>query len=374
MTTTFGLLPIAVAVGVPLVFLALVRRLDLYASGRFDMVVACFLSGLAVFAVAREINNQAVAVLMVRYDLTGPEAVDWIKRAIAPLVEEVLKSVCLLYFVRRTSFTYFVDGAIYGFAAGTAFAVIENVHYCGPAGDPLGCGVNRALSVSLMHGCASALVGVSLGRFRYSRGAARVVSLLLGWSVAIALHTAFNNAFADVSADATLGMAIGTGLAGVSLVATFIYWGLRDERAWLRETLHLGAGVSGAESRIVQELADLNTLLAPVEARFGEDARDRVAEFLRLQVLLGLKLKAQALSRSDGSRSDLAAEIGPLRDRIDNLRRAIGVYCMVYVRAILPGDDEPLWGRLSQALEDAPEPTQDLWRVIGAKTGGGAQH
>jgi len=47
----------------------------------------------------------------------------------APIVEEVFKSLILLYLVRRANTTFFVDGAVYGFAAGIGFAIAENMLY-----------------------------------------------------------------------------------------------------------------------------------------------------------------------------------------------------------------------------------------------------
>ncbi|MBK9207159.1 MAG: PrsW family intramembrane metalloprotease [Anaerolineales bacterium] len=36
----------------------------------------------------------------------------------APILEEILKSLILIYLVKRAEFNYVVDGAIYGFGAG----------------------------------------------------------------------------------------------------------------------------------------------------------------------------------------------------------------------------------------------------------------
>ena len=96
-----------------------------------------------------------------------------------PGVEELVKAVVLVDQVRRPSFTYFVDGAILGFAAGTGFAMIENLVYLlgAPAADGLGLSINRVFGASLMHGTACALVGVALWRGRFGRYARRAVAL-----------------------------------------------------------------------------------------------------------------------------------------------------------------------------------------------------
>ncbi len=145
------ILPALIAIAIPIVFLYLVRWLDLYASGSFRTVLVCFAGGLVAFILSVALNSSVG-------DLVG-----WglISILLAPIVEEVFKSLTLVYYVRRPDFTYFVDGAIYGFAAGTAFAVIENVFFLSQTVGDIGLltALSRAFSTSLMHGSASALVG-----------------------------------------------------------------------------------------------------------------------------------------------------------------------------------------------------------------------
>jgi len=358
------LIPVAVSVGVPIAFLWGVRRLDLYASGGFGVVVACSLAGLLAFPLSFALNTSALR-LLVTGGLAAASALFLVRTTVAPVVEEVCKSLCLAYYVRRPEFTYFVDGAIYGFAAGTAFAVVENLFYLARSSDPLALSVNRAFSTSLMHGSASALVGVSLGRFRFGRGRTRLASLALGWAAAMAVHLTFNRVVnSGPLTPAIVALAVLIGFGGVALTAGFIVWGLREERRWLRETLGLGVGVSAGEAAVVQRMADLGTLLAPIGRQFGQAKQRQVQAFLHLEAQLGLKRKAADLTPDAGLRAALESQIEALHGEMDALRRAVGVYCMAYVRSILPADTEPLWDRLGFAISHAPEPSMDLWRAL----------
>lgn len=353
-----------VAVLIPLAFLVLVRRLDLYASGNFPTVLLCMGGGIAAFLAASLINSALLPLF--GYAL--------IVRLVAPIVEELLKSLLLIYFVRQPDFTYFVDGAIYGFAAGVAFAVVENLLYLSnlpptaTSMDGMALAVSRAFSTSLMHGSASALVGVALGRFRFGRGRTRFAALILGWGAAMALHLAFNNLISSDLGLLTLVLAVALGLGGLALNILLIRWGLQEERGWLQETLTQQVGVSRGEAAVVQELAQLNRLLAPVAERFGAEKRQQVEIFLRRQAQLGLKRKVEALTPDPHLRADMAADVAALRQQVDELRRTIGVYCMSYVRSILPPTSEPLWDRLNTALAEPPRPAQSsLWRTLDQK-------
>jgi RsiW-degrading membrane proteinase PrsW (M82 family) len=356
---------VVIAVAIPLLFLALVRWLDLYASGSLRTVVFCLLWGAVAFYLALQVNT--FAMRFVGYTL--------LLTLVAPIIEEILKSLLLIYLVRRPDFTYFVDGAIYGFAAGTAFALLENILYLGRAGADAGLlvALSRGLSTSLMHGSASALVGIALGRLRFSRGSSRVASLFLGWAAAMALHITFNNVVHSNWGLLTLGLAMVLGLGGLGLIAGFIFWGLAAERRWLQETLTVAVGVSAGEAAVVQQMADLDTLLAPVVEHFGAAKRQQVARFLQLQAQLGLKRKAQALTPDPALAAALAQQVDALRQEMDELRRAVGVYCMTYVRSILPPASEPLWTRLAAASalteQDGAAPGRSLWGALDERLG-----
>ncbi len=352
---------IIVAVAVPLLFLAVVRWLDLYASGSFKGVLVCLSWGLAAFWLALQINSYVIQ--FVGYTL--------LVTFVGPIIEEICKSLILVYYVRRSDFTYFVDGAIYGFAAGTCFAVLENLLYLGGAGEEVGLvvAVSRAFSTALMHGSATALVGIALGRLRFGRGASRFASLLLGWGAAMTLHMTFNNVVNLAAGGLTMILALGIGLGGVGLIAGFIFWGLAEERRWLHETLGLQIGVSSGESAMVQKLDDLDRLLEPIGTTFGQDKRKQAETFLKLQAQLGLKRKVQALTPDAKLRAEMDAQVNALRSEIDGVRRGLGVYCMSYVRSILPPETEPLWARLGQTLETraASSAQTSLWSALGDK-------
>lgn len=331
-----------VAVAIPLAFLALVRWLDLYASESIKGVLVCFGWGLVAFFLALEVNTALGEFVGFTLLVTF----------FAPMIEEVCKSLILVYYVRRADFTYFVDGAIYGFAAGTCFAVLENLFYLssaeGDAGLVLAFG--RAFSTALMHGSATALVGIALGRFRFGRGRNRIVSLLLGWAAAMSLHITFNNVVNLELGLLTQLLAIVLGLGGVGLVIVFIFWGLRDEKRWLRETLNEKLHVSEEEASIVQHLDDLDTLLEPVQNRFGKQKAGQVRHFMYLEAKMGIKREADVKTADPKRHAELEAQIQRMEGELDKARRDVGFYVMTSVRSIMPPTDWSLWARLGHAM------------------------
>ena len=48
-------------------------------------------------------------------------------RYVAPVVEELLKAIYVVWLIRRSKVGFVADAATYGFAVGTGFAFVENV-------------------------------------------------------------------------------------------------------------------------------------------------------------------------------------------------------------------------------------------------------
>jgi protease PrsW len=362
----------AVSVGVPATFLYLVRRLDLYGSSAPRAVALCVWWGMAAFVAAYGGNVVAARWVPLAMVVT----------VVAPVLEELVKSAVLVDQVRRPSFTYFVDGAVLGFAAGTGFAVLENLLYLSrsSAADGLGLSVNRVLSTSLMHGTTCALVGIALGRLRFGRTRTRAASLVGGLAAAMALHLAYNHWTSPASFRSgglvdpvtVLAGAIVVGVAGLAGVGLLIRQGLREERRWIRAALDLDVGVTPAEVRAVDALRQVHTLLAPVGAHFGAVRQAEVTELVRLQARLGLKRQAAALATDADLKTALTADTEVLRREMDARQRAIGLYVMAYVRSVWPDPGDSLWRRLDEAVAAAPGGGHNVWAMLDERAGRGS--
>jgi RsiW-degrading membrane proteinase PrsW (M82 family) len=341
-----------VAILLPLLFLYIIYSQDLFGQGKFRIVLLSFGWGLAAFGGSYGLNLligdhlfPAVGLESPRYDL---ESYLLIATLVAPIVEEVLKSLVLLFL--GSQMTYFVDGAIYGFSSGIAFSILENVVVYLPQASNARSGSQasalavgalaliRALSTCLMHGAASALVGTAIGRFRYGRGWRRVVSMIMGWVVAIGLHMGFNRLSASDPGFVVMLGALGIGIGGAILIVVFIRWGLREEKRWMEETLGLGVGVTDKEVSLLQKYEEIDDLLEPIWDRFGfaEEKIEEVASFLLKQGQLGIKRKAYSMSLDPKEQQRLELEIATLRTEMEQIRKDVGTYIMMCVRSVFP--------------------------------------
>jgi len=360
-----------IAIGVPAAFLFLIYTLDLYASRTFRLVVLCFGWGaVGAFGLSYLINSYVGLPLLSRW-LADPQAA--LVVGFAPVVEELAKALVLIYVSRRPEFTYFVDGAIYGFASGIGFSIVENFLYLSAnPGGGIALALARAFSTCLMHGAAAGLVGAAVGRFRFRRGSSRTVAQAGGWGAAVLLHALFNGTV-HTGAQAGTGallLPVAIGVAGVGVLVLFVFLGLQEERRWLAETLDRKVGVTAAEVRAAQALGDLEEVLQPIAAQFPRKAEE-VERLVLLQAQIGIKRKVLQRTEDPRLREQLEQSIAEMHREMERLRKAVGLYVMSYLRAVFPEGAMDIWSRMEQLIPaTAPADARGWAETFAPSTGG----
>ena len=176
-----GLVPVAC-------FLGVLVALDSYKLVSLKRVVAVLVAGAAMAGVSYAVNGLLLANVDIGFDAYT--------RYVAPLIEELLKAAIVVLLIRTHRVGFLVDAAIVGFAAGTGFAMVENLLYLRIAPDAtMGAWLVRGFGTAIMHGGTSAIFGV-MGLAMVERGALRgIAAFVPGFLAAAALHSAFNHFF-----------------------------------------------------------------------------------------------------------------------------------------------------------------------------------
>lgn len=114
-------------------------------------------------------------------------------RFVAPAIEEGLKLVPLLFLLSARRIGFVIDAAICGFAAGTGFALVENLYYMS-ALTPRGIAfwVVRGFGTAVMHGGTTALAVMIIKVLFQRREAEPFILVLPGFLFAFAIHSVFN--------------------------------------------------------------------------------------------------------------------------------------------------------------------------------------
>jgi RsiW-degrading membrane proteinase PrsW (M82 family) len=336
-------LALGIAFLVPLLFLYIIRRSDSYRTGKFHINIVTLLGGIVAYSLAANINP---AILN-----EGWGTREQVIRFIAPIVEELLKSLILIYLVRRADFNYVVDGAIYGFGAGIGFAIIENYEYVlGHSEIALTVAIARVLSTNLVHATGSGMIGAALAFRRGDNTWFGWLIALLGYVFSIVFHMGFNTM---VNVGTILVFAVTFGFVGVGLIWFAIKRGLNVQKAWVGEKLGMKDRVTKTEVTMARRIEDLREALSPVEKQFGKEKVAIVEEIIRKQAEIGIKRKLLEKTSSENKRREIEEIIGNLGREMEVLRKQAGQYCMMLVRTVYLEQDIKVWDAISSRIAES---------------------
>lgn len=354
-----------IATAIPAAVLFFIYKRNLYQTGSFAFVGGSFIWGAAMFMLVSLLNRNLLRLELVE-QLT-------LVQFIAPITEEILKGLLFVYLFRKINFTYFVDGAIYGFAVGIGFAVLENYEYIANfESAALSIAIGRVVSTNLIHASATALVGIAFGLARFQKGFRLVGQILAGLLVAMALHVMFNNLVTRVSSGLLLLYAAAVGIFATVVITRLIKTGLTQARTWIQEKLGASDRVTSSETKLVDQIQDAKALRATLAEVFGEDQADQIQTFLMIQARLGIHRKNLDKFEDPAMKRETEAEMAKLRAEMDGLRRQLGTYAMMTLRGIFPPDEGPLWGALEDTIAtrmQQPRPAGGgLWGALDSQT------
>lgn len=260
-------------------------------------------------------------------------------RFFAPVTEELLKALIIVALIRTHRIGFLVDAAIFGFAAGTGFALAENLYYLRLVpGATLGTWIVRGFGTALMHGGATATFAV-IGVTMIERGpTAAVRAFLPGLALAILLHAAFN--------ELILAPRVST-LAVVAVLPPLFYAVFHLSERALAGWLGKGFDVDTA----MLELIDSGRLAESPTGRYLQALRDRFAGpvvadllcYLRLHTELSLRAKGILMMRESGFEAPIDDATREACREMRFLQKSIGRTALLAIQPILGMSHRDLW-------------------------------
>ena len=319
-----GLLPV-------LLFLAALQWLDSYRLVRRRVVVTIVAAG----ALTAGLGYLLHGALLTLWALD----IATFSRYVSPLTEELLKGLIVVALVLTRRIGFLVDAAILGFAAGTGFALVENLHFLRLLPDAtLTTWVVRGFGTAIMHGGCTAIFAVmGLALFERS-GGSPWRAFLPGLLLVALLHSAFNH-LSHAPKVATLSV-----LIALPLLLVLVFQ--RSEAAtrdWLG---------SGFDSDVqMLELINAGQIADSPTGRYLETLRERfkgplladVLCYLRLYTELALRAKGLLMMRENGFAPELNDEARASVAELRYLEASIGKTGLRAVRPLLQMRHKDLW-------------------------------
>lgn len=324
MTVAVGLLPVVL-------FLLALIYLDSYKLVRPRWVGGILVAGCVLAALCWVANSRLEDALAIG---SGPYS-----RYVAPVLEETVKACTIVWLVRVNRIGFLVDAAIYGFAIGTGFAVVENIYYWQTLSNPsLSLWLVRGFGTAVMHGGATAIFGIAGKAFADRAGLPRGAGWAAALAIAIGIHSFFNHFF--------LPPVLQTAATVLTLPPLVFFIFQRSERA-LEQWLNVGFD---ADTEVLELIlagrvsgSPVGAYLQSLKERFrGEVVVDMLC-YLRLHLELSLRAKGLLMMREAGFPVVLDAADGAKLDELRFLERSIGATGKLAMAPFLRSTSRDLW-------------------------------
>ena len=208
---------IAIGLGFPLGMLLVMYFFGMYTARSAGWVAFCLACGALGYGAIFLLNGKLIE--------TGMNA-DLLFIVFAPLIQQILVSLGVLFVVSRRQFDNLVDGAVYGFATGLGYAMFENTQIAlGNPTQAIETALLRSFSTTLVSATASGIAGVVMTQFYFRHRANRLIILLSGLGAAIGYSSLYNFLVTRAIGGEILPVAFGIG--GITLVGLYITGQLR---------------------------------------------------------------------------------------------------------------------------------------------------
>ena len=324
-------IPFVVSVLPVFLFLGALMLLDSYKLIPMRAILLAVGAGAAAGAVSYAINislQPALGMDLRRYTIL-----------VAPLLEEILKAIYIVWLLRRNKVGFVVDAATYGFAVGTGFAFIENIFSLQIHPNPtIWTWIVRGFGTALMHGGTTAIFAM-ISRTLHNRGTGfRLALALPGLALVTVLHSLYNQFL--------VSPVLATAL--IVLVFPYIFMFLfqrseRETRGWVgtgfdtdQELLRVMRAGQVSDTPVGHFLKDLRTSYPP------EVIVDMMC-LLRLRAELGIKAKGILLMREAGFEADPDPSLAAKLEEVRYLEQSIGRTGMRALKPFVQASTQDLW-------------------------------
>jgi RsiW-degrading membrane proteinase PrsW (M82 family)/acetolactate synthase regulatory subunit len=322
------ILAVLIAIVIPLIFLYVIWTLEIYAVRRVGLLAASFAWGIAAFFIALIIQSE-----LMRLTLLTPLQV---RLYSAPILEETLQALGIFYLARRLYLRYAVDGAAYGFAIGTGFAIAENMLYLSLAGNAsFEVAVARVLSVSLLHAYTTGIIGAVAGATIYMRFRNRVIIDVITLVSMILVHHVYNVVTLNLEGTYLIVSAVIIGMGGTGILIAIITFALRAERKWINQAL-IAEGVPLGDRMLAMEPELVAQMVEHHREEIGAERADLLVRYSRLMAQRGMILRTMSMSQREDDDAALQQQLDDVNRQIDTMHDQLGLYTRVWLQNMLP--------------------------------------
>lgn len=258
---------------------------------------------------------------------------------VAPVLEELLKASVIVVLIRTSRIGFLVDAAIFGFAVGTGFALIENLYYLQTLDSAnIGVWIVRGFGTAIMHGGATAIFAILSQALTERSIGINPLLYLPGLAIAIALHSLYNHFLISPIQSTMLILLV------LPPVLYVIY--LQSSRSmhdWLQLDFDADAGLLEQINSSEFAESSIGRYLGELTKKFKGPVVVDMLCYLRLYTELALRAKGVLMMRENGFDEPVGERTRAKFEEMRFLEKSIGKTGRMAMRPFLHMDRKDLW-------------------------------
>lgn len=261
----------------------------------------------------------------------------------APVLEETVKAVYLFYLIRARRIGFMVDAAIQGFALGAGFALVENIYYLWSLQESsLMVWIIRGFGTAVMHGGATAIVGVASKNLVDVKDSTSPAMFIPGLITAVVVHSLFNHLIPRE----VLGPVTTTAITVVAIPSLLLAAFTRSEKA-TRDWLGIGFDNDAEMLTMITSggigKTRIGQYLDSIQNRFRSEVVVDILCYLRIYLELAIQAKGILLMRESGFSVEPDAKVQAKFDEMVYLQKSIGKTGMFALSPFIRTNSRDLW-------------------------------
>jgi RsiW-degrading membrane proteinase PrsW (M82 family) len=313
------------------IFLFALTILDSFKLLKLHSILLVILSGVVVAFICLLLNQWLIETYFTD-DMVY-------SRYVAPILEETIKAIPIVFLIKNKKVGFTVDSAIFGFAVGAGFAFVENIFVMQSLeNSQLLLWVVRGLGTAVMHGGTTAIFAI-MSRNITERFESEIFYLYIpGLSVAIFIHSLFNHF--------PLNPLLMT-LVQLIVLPAFLFFTFNQSEKKLRRWLELSLDTDFELLEYITTGNILNTkigfYLLELKSKFpGEIVADMIC-YMRIYLELALCVKGLLIMREHGYKSTIDEEIREKYNEFRYLDKSIGKTGKLALGTVFRTNTRDLW-------------------------------
>jgi RsiW-degrading membrane proteinase PrsW (M82 family) len=262
-----------------------------------------------------------------------------LSRFVAPLIEETLKALPVYILIVRRQIGFAIDGAIFGFAVGAGFALVENLYYLSALEQStFSLWIVRGFGTAVMHGCTTANFAMVAKTIADRKESTAPWTVLPALAICFAIHSLFNQFVLSPVTSAILVVIVFPPLLALvfaqseRFVQSWLGQGF-DVDAELIETIGSGEFSSSPAGRYLQSLRD----------HFDGRVLADMLCLLRLHAELSIRAKGVMMLREKGFAVPPDPEVTEKLSELVYLKKSIGKTGELALAPVLRSSAHDLW-------------------------------